>query len=89
MCADRPVVLDRDEILADSDWRPPPHEGIEVLPFGLLDFDLVMNHGAVFGIGQDQRTIFIIFTITAVTLASSSLPSVLVLDPMPCMSVSP
>ena len=67
--ADFPVVLDRDDILADSDWRPPPHEGIEVLPFGLLDFDLVMNHGAVFGIGQDQRTVFIIFTITAVTLA--------------------
>ena len=67
--AARPVVLERDVILADSDWRPPPHEGIEVLPFGLLDFDLVMNHGAVFGIGQDQRTIFIIFTITAVTLA--------------------
>ena len=67
--AERPVVLDRDVILSDSDWRPPPHEGMEVLPFGLLDFDLVMNHGAVFGIGQDQRTIFIGFTITAVTLA--------------------
>ncbi|MBB48696.1 MAG: hypothetical protein CMJ33_09200 [Phycisphaerae bacterium] len=67
--AERPVVLDRDVILADSDWRPPPHQGMEVLPFGLLDFDLVMNHGAVFGIGQDQRTIFIAFTITAVTLA--------------------
>ncbi len=67
--AERPVVLDREIILADSDWRPPPHEGIEVLPFGLLDFDLVMNHGAVFGIGQDQRTIFITFTVNAVTLA--------------------
>ena len=40
-----------------------------MLPFGLLDFDLVMNHGAVFGIGQEQRTVFIIFTLTAVTLA--------------------
>ncbi len=67
--AERPVILDREVILADSDWRPPPHEGIEVLPFGLLDFDLVMNHGAVFGIGQEQRTVFIIFTLTAVTLA--------------------
>lgn len=67
--AERPVVLDRDVILADSDWRPPPHQGMEVLPFGLLDFDLVMNHGAVFGIGQDQRKVFIVFTITAVTLA--------------------
>ncbi|MAJ47000.1 MAG: hypothetical protein CBC35_07010 [Planctomycetes bacterium TMED75] len=66
-----PVVLDRDEILADPDWRPPFHEGLVVLPFGLLDFDLVMNHGAVFGIGQQRRSIFIVFTLLAVVVATS------------------
>ena len=65
-----PVVLDRDEILANPGWRPPPHEGRVVLPFGLLDFDLVMNHGAVFGIGQQQRGIFITFTLVAVVVAT-------------------
>lgn len=67
--ADEPVELDREEILADPDWRPPWHESMDVLPFGLLDFDLVMNHGAVFGIGQRSRTIFIVFTIVAVCVA--------------------
>lgn len=66
-----PVVLDRDEILADPDWRPPFHEGRVILPFGLLDFDLVMNHGAVFGIGQQRRSIFIVFTLLAVVVATS------------------
>ena len=66
-----PVVLDRNEILADPNWRPPPHESMVVLPFGLLDFDLVMNHGAVFGIGQQRRSIFIVFTLIAVVVATS------------------
>ena len=65
-----PVVLDRDEILADPGWRPPAHEGMVVLPFRLLDFDLVLNHGAVFGIGQQRRGIFITFTLVAVLVAT-------------------
>jgi signal peptidase II len=69
--AGSPVVLDRDVILADPSWKPPWHEGVEVLPYGLLDFDLVLNHGAVFGIGQESRTIFIAFTIVAVIVAFS------------------
>ena len=69
--AGSPVVLKRDEILANPSWKPPWHEGVEVLPFGLLDLDLVLNHGAVFGIGQESRTIFIVFTIVAVIVAFS------------------
>ena len=65
-----PVVLDRNEILADPGWRPPPHQGMTVLPFGLLDFDLVVNHGAVVGIGQQQRSLFIVFTVVAVLVAT-------------------
>ena len=68
--APNPVVLDRSEVLANSDWRPPAHEGMVVLPFGLLDFDLVLNHGAVFGIGQQRRGIFIVFTLVAVLVAT-------------------
>jgi lipoprotein signal peptidase len=65
-----PVELDRDIILANAGWKPPYHESMEVLPWGLLDFDLVLNHGAVFGIGQQQRMIFITFTIVAVIVAT-------------------
>ena len=49
-----PIVLEREEVLANPDWRPPAHEGVVVLPFGLLDFDLVLNHGAVFGIAAAE-----------------------------------
>lgn len=69
--ASEPVVLDREEILGNPGWRPPWHEGVEVLPFGLLDLDLVLNHGAVFGIGQDSRSVFIVFTCIAVVVAVS------------------
>ena len=69
--ADSPVLLDRNEILANPNWKPPWHESVEVLPYGLLDLDLVLNHGAVFGIGQDSRMIFIAFTIIAVIVAIS------------------
>ena len=68
--AEHPVQLDREEILADPEWKPPWHEGVEVLPFGLLDMDLVMNHGAVFGIGQRSRLVFVVFTIIAVVAAT-------------------
>jgi len=70
-----PVVLDRDAILAGDDPLRafPPHqrEDCVVLPWGLLDFDLVLNYGAVFGIGQHARGLFIVFTIIAVIVATS------------------
>ncbi len=64
-----PVVLDRETILHDAWYRLPAHTGVEVLPWGLLDFRLVLNHGAVFGIGQGSRMTFILFTIAATTAA--------------------
>jgi signal peptidase II len=47
----------------------PRHEGVRVLPFDLLDFHLVLNHGAVFGIGQRRRMVFVLFTLVAIGVA--------------------
>jgi signal peptidase II len=64
--ADQPVVLDRDELLADDRFNPiPPHEGVPILPFDLLQLKLVINRGAVFGIGGGMRFFFIAFTFAA------------------------
>jgi signal peptidase II len=60
-----PTVLDRRELLADPDWNVPHHQGIPALPFGLLDLQLVINRGAVFGIGENRRFFFIAFTLGA------------------------
>lgn len=68
--ADEPVVLDRAAILASPEYPWVPwHEPVHVLPARLLDFRLVINHGAVFGIGQNQRFVFIVFTFIALTVA--------------------
>ncbi len=64
--ADDPVVLDRESLLSHPTIDPiPPHEGIAVLPGGLLKFRLVINRGAVFGIGEHRRMFFIAFTVMA------------------------
>ena len=67
--AGEPVVLQKETILGDPTFQIPPHAGITVLPWGLLDFDLVLNHGAVFGIGQRKRVVFIAFTVLAAFVA--------------------
>ena len=66
---EEPVVLDRARLLADPDydpidWRIP---GRPVLPGGLLNFKLVLNPGAVFGVGAHQRWFFILFTVAALS----------------------
>lgn len=67
--ADVPVELDRDTLLADRTYNPIPyHDGIRVLPARLLDFRLVINRGAVFGLGADQRFFFIVFTLAALAV---------------------
>ena len=67
--ADVPVVLNRDQLLADRTFNPIPyHDGIRVLPGRLLDFRLVINRGAVFGLGADQRGFFIVFTLAALVV---------------------
>jgi len=66
--AGRPIELVYEQASQPS-FRPPYHDPVQALPFDLLDFSLVVNHGAVFGIGQNRRGIFIVFTVVAVTVA--------------------
>jgi len=66
--ADRPVVLDRRIILDHPDWHPPMHEPVVFVP-KVLQFRLVLNRGAVFGIGPGHRWFFVAFTVVAVTVA--------------------
>ncbi len=60
--ADIPVTVDREQLLADPTYNPIPlHPGKQAIPWA-LDFRLVLNRGAVFGIGADQRGFLIAFT---------------------------
>lgn len=63
---DFPVILEPREAVADPSYRIPWHGGVRALSPDLLDFHLVINHGAVFGIGQNARNLFIGFTLIAV-----------------------
>lgn len=64
---DEPVALDRDVILADPNWHPPADAHFEAIP-KILDLHLVLNRGAVFGIGPGQRVFFVAFTLIAVAV---------------------
>lgn len=66
--AGRPIELIYEQASQPS-FRPPYHDPIHALPYDLLDFSLVVNHGAVFGIGQNRRAVFVVFTIVAVAVA--------------------
>ncbi len=66
--AGAPVELPDRAVVADASYRLPFHEGVRAIPPNLLDFHLVLNRGAVFGIGQQQRGLFIAFTAVAVTI---------------------
>lgn len=69
--AETPVVLRREDVLSTSRLSDliPPHDPIVVVP-NLLDFVLVLNPGAVFGIGAGKRWFFVVFTVFAVGLAT-------------------
>lgn len=67
--AGTPVVLDRAQVLGDGSFLIPRHPRVVALPWDLLDLRLVLNHGAVFGIGQHRRGLFIAFTILATAAA--------------------
>ena len=67
--ASEPVELAYDDIAGNPSYRLPFHTGLQVLPWDLLDLRLVLNHGAVFGLGQQKRLVFIAFTIIAVAAA--------------------
>jgi len=64
---DEPIVLEREVILADSEWHPPADAHQTAIP-GVLDLHLVLNRGAVFGIGPGQRFFFVVFTLVAVAV---------------------
>lgn len=69
--AGRPVVLTREQVLSLAADNPrlvgtlvPPHEPLTIIP-NVLDLTLVLNPGAVFGMGPGKRWFFIIFTAIA------------------------
>jgi signal peptidase II len=68
-----PVEIDRARMIADNPRQPQyfpirNHRSIDVIP-GLLDFKLVTNRGAVFGIGPGRRWFFAGFTVMALLAA--------------------
>lgn len=65
--AGEPVKVIREEVLAAGYLGDliPLHAPVKVVP-GLLDFTLVLNPGAVFGMGAGQRMFFIFFTACAI-----------------------
>ena len=68
--ADQSVLLDRSQLLSNPNWSPiPQHDGVIAIPGRILNFRLVLNDGAVFGIGSQQRLFFILFTIAALGIA--------------------
>lgn len=66
--AGEPVILEYDEIVTGA-FTIPWHQGQRVVSGDLLDFHLVLNRGAVFGIGQGRRAVFVGFTLIAVAVA--------------------
>jgi signal peptidase II len=68
--ASQQVQLDRSQLLSNPNWSPiPQHDGKVAIPGRILNFRLVLNDGAVFGIGSQQRGFFILFTIAALGIA--------------------
>ncbi|MEM7621635.1 MAG: signal peptidase II [Planctomycetota bacterium] len=65
-----PVAIDRAAVIASDRLAEliPPHDPTVAIP-GVLNFTLVLNPGAVFGIGAGKRWIFVIFTVGAVAFA--------------------
>jgi len=70
--ADRPVTIERSDVLNAGPGQLqaliPAHEPVVFIPH-LLEFKLVLNKGAVFGMGQGRRMLFIGFTFVALGFA--------------------
>lgn len=64
-----PVVVRRSDVLSVPDLAVliPPHDPVVVMP-RVLELTLVLNPGAVFGIGSGKRWVFIVFTLGAMAL---------------------
>lgn len=69
--AGQPVVPVRSDIVSAGPSNLylliPPHDPMVVIP-SVLDFTLVYNPGAVFGIGAGQRWFFVLFTVAAMVV---------------------
>lgn len=69
--AGRPVAVERERVLDVSRRGEslsvliPPHRPVTIVP-SVLDLSLVLNRGAVFGIGSGKRWFFIGFTVLAI-----------------------
>lgn len=68
--AGTPVRLEREAVLeiGNANYMIPPHDPVTVVPH-VLEFKLLANHGAVFGIGQGKRWFFILFTLLALGIS--------------------
>lgn len=68
--APTPATIHRADVMSADHLGTllPPHDPIPAIP-GLLDLTLVLNPGAVFGIGAGQRWLFVTFTTFAVVFA--------------------
>lgn len=72
--AGRPVTIRREDVMAVWDQGRslgvliPDHRPVTVIPH-VLEFSLVLNPGAVFGMGAGMRWFFVAFTLGALGLA--------------------
>ncbi|KAA0215845.1 MAG: signal peptidase II [Leptolyngbya sp. PLA3] len=66
-----PVGIDRDAVLTTQrlDLLIPTHKPVVVIP-NLLELTLVLNPGAVFGVGAGRRWFFVAFTLVALAFAT-------------------
>jgi signal peptidase II len=64
--AGTPVVINREEVIRTgfASDQIPPHKPVVVVPH-VLEFTLVANQGAVFGMAPGKRWVFILFTVAA------------------------
>jgi signal peptidase II len=66
--ADAPVNVDREDVIrsrGNLGTLVPMHKAVVVVP-KVLELKLVLNPGAVFGIGAGKRWFFVVFTLGAV-----------------------
>jgi signal peptidase II len=66
--ASKPVMLDREMLVANPTFDPVPAHLPQATMPGVLNLRLVINRGAVFGIAANQRAFFIAFTVVAIGL---------------------
>ncbi len=66
--APNPVRISREEVLAAKSqlWTLVPEHTTRTIIPQVLDFKLVLNPGAVFGIGAGKRWFFVVFTVLAI-----------------------